>query len=109
MAVGQTSFSTEYVVSLLLALLATYSVAKASPQLNPIVTYVIVPLAVAYTTIQILNAVMPGINRTGARVSAYVENKTLGEINNMGYVQVFPPLLAITVLVFVLLFTNNLV
>ena len=52
---------------------------------------------------------MPGLNRTGSRVSAYVENKTLGEINNMGYVQVFPPLLAITVLVFVLLFTNNLV
>jgi hypothetical protein len=106
---GQTQFTTEYIVSLLIALLATYGIAKASPQLNPLVTYVVVPLAVAYASLQILNAVMPGLNRTGSRVSAYVENKTLGEINNMGYVQVFPPLLAITVLVFVLLFTNNLV
>lgn len=106
---GQTQFTTEYVVSLLIALLATYGIAKASPQLNPIVTYVVVPLAVAYSSLQILNAVVPGLNRTGAKVSAYVENKTLGEINNMGYVQVFPPLLAVTILVFVLLFTNNLV
>jgi hypothetical protein len=106
---GETQFTSEYIISLLVALLATYGVAKASPTLNPMVTFVIVPLAVAYIMLQFLNAVVPGLNRTGSRVSAYVENKTLGEINNMGYVQVFPPLLAVTVLVFVLLFTNNLV
>lgn len=106
---GQTHFTTEYIFSLLVALLATYAVAKASPGLNPMVTYVVVPLAVSYTVLQIANAVLPGLNRTGARVSAYVENKTLGEINNMGYIQVFPPLLAVTVLVFVLLFTNKLI
>lgn len=103
-----THFTSEYVVSLLVALLAAYGVAKASPNLSPLVTYVVVPLAVAYVTLQIINAVMPGLNATGARVSAYVENKTLGEINSMGYVQVFPPLLAVTILVFVLLFTQNL-
>jgi len=103
-----THFTSEYVVSLLVALLAAYGVARASPNLSPLVTYVVVPLAVAYVTLQIINAVMPGLNATGARVSAYVENKTLGEINSMGYVQVFPPLLAVTILVFVLLFTQNL-
>jgi hypothetical protein len=106
---GQTQFSTEYIVSLLAALLATYGISKASPGLNPIVTYVVVPLAVGYTALQIINAVLPGLNRSGAKVSAYVENKTLGEINNMGYIQVFPPLLGITFLVFILLFTQNLV
>lgn len=106
---SHTQFTTEYVVSLLVALAASYSIAKASPNLNPVVAFGIVPLAVAYTTLQVLNAVLPGLNRTGAKVSAYVENKTLGEINNMGYIQVFPPLLAISILVFVLLFTNNLV
>jgi hypothetical protein len=105
---SQTSFSLEYVMSLSLALLSSYSVAKASPNLSPMVTYLLVPLAVAYTSILILNSTMPGLNRTGAKLGAYIENKTLGEINNMGYVQVFPPLLAVTILVFVLLFTNNL-
>ena len=96
-------------MSLSIALLSTYSIAKASPSLNPLVTYLLVPLAVAFTSLQIFNAMMPGLNRTGSKLSAYIENKTLGEINNMGYVQVFPPLLAVTILVFVLLFTNNLV
>jgi hypothetical protein len=104
----ETSFSLEYVISLLLALLAAYGVAKTSPEMSPIVSYVIVPLAVAYVSLQILNALIPGLNTAGARMSAYVENKTLGEINQMGYVQIFPPLLAVTVLVFVLLFTKNL-
>jgi hypothetical protein len=103
-----THFTTEYVVSLLVALMATYGVAKASPNMSIWVTYVIVPLATAYVTLQIINAIMPGLNTTGARISAYVDNKTLGEINQMGYVQIFPPLLAVTVLVFVLLFTKNL-
>ncbi len=104
----ETTFSLEYILSLLIALLATYGVSKASPDMSPIVSYVIVPLAVAYISLQILNSLLPGLNTAGARMSAYVENKTLGEINNMGYVQIFPPLLAVTVLVFVLLFTKHL-
>lgn len=103
-----TYFTTEYVVSLLVALLATYGIASANPSMSPIVSYAIVPLAMAYVTLQVLNAVMPGLNSKGSRVSAYIDNMTLGEINDMGYVQVFPPLLAVTVLVFVLLFTKNL-
>ena len=106
---SQTRFSLEYVMSLSIALLSTYSIAKASPTLSPMVTYLLVPLVVAFTSLRIFNAMMPGINRSGSKLSAYIENKTLGEINNMGYVQVFPPLLAVTILVFVLLFTNNLV
>jgi len=105
---GQTRFNTEYIISLLIALLATYGIAVASPKLNPVITYAIIPLAVAYATLQILNATVPGINRSGSRVSAYIENRTLGEINDMGYIQVFPPLMAVTILVFVLLFTRNL-
>ena len=104
----QTQFSTEYILSLLSGLLATYLVVKGSPGLNPVVSYIIVPLAISFIVLQIANIYIPKLNRSGAKVSAYIENKTLGEINNMGYIQVFPPLLAITIIVLVLLFTNNL-
>ena len=104
----QTSFSVEYILSVILALLSAYGVAKGSPNLSPIITFIIVPLAVAYISLQMMNAAFPSLNVTGQRISAYVENKTLGEVNRMGYVQVFPPLLAVTLLVFVLLFTKNL-
>lgn len=103
-----TYFTTEYVLSLLLALLASYAVSKASPNLSPMIRFGIVPLTVAYVSLTVINSIMPGLNSTGARISAYIDNKTLGEINEMGYVQVFPPLLAVTILVFVLLFTKNL-
>jgi len=105
---GPTEFNTEYVVSILVALIATYGLSKAG-KLPPIVTYGILPLAVAFATLQILNVFMPGLNRAGDKVTAYVENKTLGKIHRMGYIQVFPPLLAVFILIFVLLFTNNLV
>jgi len=105
---NSTEFNIEYILSIVIALLATYGLSKTG-KLPPIVTYGILPLSVAYATLQILNAFMPVLNRAGDKVSAYVENKTLGKINNMGYVQVFPPLLAVIILIFVLLFTNNLV
>jgi mannose/fructose/N-acetylgalactosamine-specific phosphotransferase system component IIC len=104
----QTNFTLEYIISVVVALLSAYGVAKATPDLSPVLTYVIIPLAVAYIMLQLLNATLPGLNAWGSRVSAYVENRTLGEINQMGYVQIFPPLLAVTILVFVLLFTKNL-
>jgi hypothetical protein len=103
-----TYFTLEYILSLLLALSASYAVSKTSPNMSPFVTYGVVPIAIAYVSLQIANSLVPGLNATGSRISAYVDNKTLGEINEMGYVQVFPPLLAVTVLVFVLLFTKNL-
>lgn len=105
---SSTSFSTEYAISLIVALGSTYSIAQASPTLNPTITYVVIPLSVAYVTLQVLNYIMPGLNASGARVTTYVENKTLGQINRTGYIQIFPPLLAITILTFILLFSQNL-
>ena len=103
-----TAFSLEYILSVLLALLSAYGVSVGTPSLNPLLTYVVIPLAVAYVSLQFMNATFPKMNDTGQRMSGYIENKTLGELNNMGYIQVFPPLLAVTILVFVLLFTKNL-
>lgn len=105
----QTAFSAEYIVSLLFALGTAYIVSKANPNMNFMITYVLAPLAVAYSSLQILNLISPHMNKSGAKLSAYIENKTLGEINNMGYIQIFPPLFAVTILVFVLLFTNKLI
>lgn len=102
-----TNFTLQYIISLLLALIVAYALSKKTT-LNPIITFGVVPLLISFLVIQILNAILPKMNSYGEKVSAYVENKTLGEINKMGYIQVFPPLFAVTILIFVLLFTNNL-
>ena len=104
-----TSFTFEYIVSLLTALAVSATIASANPNLNKAITFGAIPLIVAYIVLTILNNTLPNLNRKSANVRAYIENKTLNSIDNMGYIQVFPPLLGITLIVFVLLFTNNLV
>lgn len=103
----ETAFNAEYVISLVAALVVAMLISRARPKLSPAITFVLIPLAVAYGTLQLLHLLMPSINRSGARISAYVENKTLGEINNMGYIQVFPPLMVVILVTVVLLFSGK--
>ncbi len=104
-----TSFTFEYVVSLLVTIAVAASVNAANPKLNKAVTFGAIPLIVAYIVLTILNKTLPNLNKKSSQVRAYIENNTLNQIDKMGYIQVFPPLLGITLIVFVLLFTNNLV
>lgn len=104
-----TTFTFQYVVSVLAALFVSASISRANPNLNKALTFGIIPLIVAYIVLTILNSVLPNLNKKSSKVKAYIENRTLSSIDNMGYIQVFPPLLGIVLIVFVLLFTNNLV
>jgi hypothetical protein len=105
---SQVYFSLEYIISVLLALTTSYFIGKNAPAISPIITYAILPLFVAYISLQVINTSFPFINKSGSKIYSYVSNKTLDEVNNMGYVQIFPPLLAVAVLMIVLLFTGNL-
>ena len=57
--------------------------------------------------IVLMNWMLPELNKKGNDISKYVENKTLGNINSTSYVEVFPPILALIVIFFVLLLNNN--
>jgi mannose/fructose/N-acetylgalactosamine-specific phosphotransferase system component IIC len=105
---AQTRFNLEYVISLAAALGSAYMIQQAAPSASPTIKFFIVPLLVAYLVLTIANVLFPHINATGNRVKAYVENKTLGEINNMGYLQIFPPLFAILIVFIVLLYSRSL-
>ena len=105
---GQVYFSLEYIISVGLALLTSYLVAKNAPVISPFITYGLLPLFVAFVSLQVINTSMPSINKSGNKIYSYIDNKTLGEIDKMGYVQIFPPLLAVAVLMIVLLFTGYL-
>lgn len=97
----------EYIVSLLSALGATYLVANKNPTLSPVISYVLIPIAVAYTTLYLAHLAFPKLNQSGARVATYVESKTLGTINDMKYIQIFPPIFAITIIVGCLLYAGQ--
>jgi len=99
-------FNLEFIIALLVALFATYLVSSGSPNINPFITFLLVPLVVAYIVVSIINNVWPGINKWGRNLYMYGENKALAEINNTGYIQLFPPIFIILI-VFALLLYNG--
>ena len=101
-------FSFEYILSVISALLAAYLVASGSPNINAVISYFLIPLLVAYLVIQVINYVFPSLNRWGRNISNYVENRTLNEINETGFMQIFPPILIVSFLFFILLYNRHL-
>lgn len=99
-------FNLEFIFALLIALYSTYLVSSGSPNINPFITFLLVPFVVAYIVIAIINNIWPGINKFGRNVYMYTENKALSQINETGYIQLFPPILIILI-IFALLLYNR--
>lgn len=99
-------FNLEFIVALVAALYAAYLVHTGSKNISPYISFLLLPLLVAYLVVVIINNIWPGINQFGRDVKHYIDNKTLGEINDMGYIQLFPPIF-IVLIIFVLLLYNR--
>ena len=99
-------FTLEFIIALLASLYSAYLINAGSPNVNPFITFLLLPLLVSYIIVVIINNVWPGINRWGQNVYRYTESKTLGSINDTGYIQLFPPIL-ITLIIFALLLYNR--
>ncbi len=105
---SETSFSLEYIISVGVALGAAFMINRNSPSFSPVITFFVVPLLVAYVTLQILNFVFPSINTMGNNASSYIQYGTMDTLSNMGYMQVFPPLFAVLVVTIILLYSRRL-
>ena len=85
-----------YILAIILGLLAAYFLNNAAPTLNPFVKFFIVPFLVIF----------PGINRFGKQVSNYVAENTAQDIHAMSYVEIFPPIFAVFIIIVVLLYSG---
>ena len=102
------SFSTAYLLSLLTSFSSVYFVATNAPNVNGILVFFVLPLIVAYLSLQIFNILIPTVNNSGDQVSTYITNNAMGKIYNTDYIQMYPPLFSIIVIVFILLFSSKL-
>jgi len=102
------NFSASYLLSLLAAFSSVYFVSKNAPNVNSILVFFVLPLIVAYLFLQIFNLLIPKVNDSGDQVSTYITNSALGKIYNTDYIQMYPPLFSIFVIVFILLFSSRL-
>jgi hypothetical protein len=99
-------FNLEFIIALLVALYSTYLVNYGTPNLNPYITFLLLPLTVAYIMVLIINNIFPSINAWGNRVYNYGETIVLSEINETGYIQLFPPIF-IVLIIFALMLYNG--
>lgn len=98
-----TTFSLEYVLSVSSALLVTYLVNRSTYNVNPILTYFIVPLTVAFIMLKLMNMLFPGINYAGRKTYSYLKGNTMERIYEMNYLEIFPPLFSVLIIIVILL------
>jgi len=103
----QTNFTMEYVVSVVVVLVSCNMIMKFSPQMNSALV-VIVGLLIGYLTLLIMNTLFPAINQIGANISDYYSSMFMNNFNNMGYVNVWPPIIAVLIIFIVLLYNRKL-
>lgn len=104
---AQTTFSLEYILSLLIALLAYYW-ANSLAQNSMLWVKLLVGLFAGYISLLVFNNIIPNMNKLGSDINEYVITKTYRGIDYMNYIYIFPPLFAILIIFLVLLYNGNL-
>ena len=104
---GQTTFSLEYILSLLVALIGYYLLNSIIPD-KLVWVKILGGIFFGYLSLLIFNAVLPGMNVFGQKMSDYVIDKTRSTINYLDYLYIFPPLLVVLIIFFVLLYSGGL-
>lgn len=100
---GKTTFSLEYILSLLIALSSYYYINTLAP--NSLVWLkIFAGLFFGYISLLIFNSVFPSMNKFGYVVSNYISDKTREGINYLDYLYVFPPLLVVLIIFIILLY-----
>jgi hypothetical protein len=103
---SQSSFSLEYIISIVIVMIIVGVIQKNAPNTS-ISIKLIVGLLVAYLTLFVLNFAIPQLNNIGKNITNYSRNSMYGTINNTGFIQMYPPLFAVLIIFLVMLYSGN--
>ena len=95
-----------YIIAILCGLLSAYFINNFSPNLAPIIKFIILPFLVIYVILIILRFIIPGLNNFGKRFSNYVDDRTQNDIYSMSYIEIFPPIFAVFIIIIILLYSG---
>lgn len=101
------NFSFEYAVSIIVVLVVCNALMKKNPNMSTVVI-IILGLLVGYLVLYIMNNFFPYINQIALSVYQYLEYSMLSNFTSMGYMHIWPPILAVLVVFIVLLYNKNL-
>ena len=102
-----TTFSGEYIFSVICGLTSVYLIEQNAPKTHPIIKFFLIPIFITYLILLLINTVAPGFNESTKKFKNYVDDRTEKNINSMGYIQIFPPLFAILIIFIILLYNHN--
>lgn len=101
-----TTFNAAYIISIIAALGAAYLVnldkVGGSQATVILIKFFVVPIVVAFATLTFLNMLFPSVNKGGRVAGSYVSDTVSDKINNMNYMQVFPPIFIVFIMFMVL-------
>lgn len=100
----QTSFTLAYFLSLTITLISVYVLHILAPNMMNFVKFFIIPITIAFTTLFVLNKLIPTIDKTGDNISDYLEYKLSQNVETTIYYQLFPPLLIVLIILFIMMY-----
>jgi hypothetical protein len=101
------NFSLEYVISIIVILVVCNALIKSNPQMNTLIV-LLFGLVVGFVSLFIMNKVFPKINKFGSNIYQYYTYQFMNGFSGMGYVHVWPPILAILIIFIILLYNRQL-
>jgi hypothetical protein len=101
------SFSFEYALSIIIVIVVCNLLAKSSPTMNTAVI-VVVGLIVGAITLYLTNTLFPSINRLSTSIYQYYAYQTVSKYTSMGYMHIWPPILAVLIIFVILLYNRQL-
>ncbi len=95
-----------YILAILFGLLSAYLMNSVAPNMNPFVKFFIVPFLIIYIMLLLFRLLFPGINKFGRDMKNYISENASSDIHAMSYVEIFPPIFAVFIIIVVLLYTG---
>ncbi len=99
-------FTLNYIISLIIVLTVCIYLMKSVPTLHPVLI-IVIGLLVAYLVVTGINLVFPTFTNTSENVSQYVEYSLYSSFNDLGYLNVWPPLFAVMIIFIILLYNGQ--
>jgi hypothetical protein len=99
-------FTLNYVISLVIVLVICIYLMKSAPTLHPVLI-VVIGLLVAYLVVSGVNFVFPTFTNTSENISQYVEYSLYSNFNDLGYLNLWPPLFAVLIIFIILLYNGQ--
>jgi xanthine/uracil permease len=101
------NFSLQYAISIVVVLIVCNILVKTAPKMSTVIV-IIVGLFVGYLTLLIMNNLFPALNSAGDNMYQYYMYQVMNNFNSMGYLHIWPPILAVLIIFIVLLYNKNL-